>query len=338
MAGNLSQEEEIKRYLFRELPREEMERFEERLFEDGDYFYDVLGLEDDLVARYALGKLSGAELERFERSLRASPARREKVADAVALQRRIAEERRAVAAGEAAARAARTTFWQRLAGLFGPQTPALRYAAVGLLVLLTFGLVFLATERFRLGRELARLREGRDSESRQREEDLRRQVAAAVEHEAELKRQIEGERGRSQVLDEQLEGESAERERLQRELERLRHERGDAATPAAFASAFLVPSGRGSGKPGEVIVGKNVGRIAIGLELEDGLNPEGRFNVEVNGRAVATGLRPRRMASGRLLVTVVVSPQNVTEGLNRIAVRNENNLPVGDYELNVRRR
>jgi hypothetical protein len=336
MAGNLSHEEEMKRYLFRELSQTEMERFEEKLFEDGDYFYDVLGLEDDLVDRYALGKLSGTDLERFERSLRDSSGRREKVAGAVALQRHIAEEKRAGSTREAAAevRVAGASLWERLASLFSLPSPALRYAAVGLMLLLTFGFVFLAAERFRLGRELARLH---DSES-QRSEELQKQIAAASEREAELRRQLESESGKSQVLNEQLEGESAERERLQRELEMLRHERGDATTPTAIASVFLMAAGRGSGGAQPLTVSKNVGRIAIGLELEDGLSPDARFNVEINGRAIATGVRPKRAPSGKLLVTVTVPAGNVSEGLNKIVLKNESNLPVGDYELNVRRR
>lgn len=337
MPGKLSNEEEIKRYLFRELSRAEMERFEEKLFEDSDYFYDVLGLEDDLVDRYAVGRLSGADLERFEKSLRDLPARREKVAGALALQRRIAEGKRDESAREAApeARPAGETLWERLAAFFSPRSPALRYAAVGLLVLLTFGFAFLAAERVRLGRELARLR---GSES-QRAEDLQKQIAAASEREAELRRQIESESGKSHVLNEQLEGESAERERLQRELERLRRERGgEAPTPAAVASVFLMPTGRGSGDAKELAVGQNVGRVAIGLELKDGLGPDARFSVEINGRRVAAGVRPRRLPSGKLLVTVAVPPRNVADGLNMIVLKNEGGQAVGDYELNIRRR
>lgn len=341
MPGNLSDEEEIKRYLFRELSQSETERFEERLFEDSGYFYDVLGLEDDLVDRYALGKLSGADLERFEKSLRNSPGRREKVAGAVALQRRVAEERRAQAATvtSPAAAAARASFWERLVGLFRLQSPALRYAAVSLMLLFASGFIFLAVERVRLGRELARLRA---PETQRREEELQKQVAEATEREAELRRQLESESGRSEVLSEQLGAESAERERLQRELERLRRERGDEAVPpgrAIVASVFLMPAGtRGAGGAGELTVGKNVGRVAIVLELEQGLTSDGPFKVEVNGRVFATGIRPRRLRSGRLGVRFTVPPRNLAEGMNRIVLRNESDLPVGNYELNVRMR
>lgn len=339
MLGNLSQEEEIKRYLFGELSPAEAERFEEKLFEDSGYFYDVLGLEDDLIDRYALRKLAGPDLARFKRSLRDSPGRREKVAGAVALQRRISEERHlGGTARRAEAAAASVSFWERLSNLFAFQAPALRFAAAGLMLMLTFGFVFLGVERFRLGRELARLREGRESESRQREAELKGQIAAAQEREAELRRQVEGERGKSQDLSEHLEGEVAERERMQRELERMRRERGGASSGPAIASVLLLPTGRGAGGAAEVAVGADTARIVLRLELEPGVKTEGLFSVEVNGRTVSAGLRPQETSPGRHLVTVKVSPRSVNDGVNKVILKNEGNLHVGDYELRVRRR
>jgi len=340
MPGNLSREEEIKRYLFRELSPAEAEKFEEKLFEDNKYFYDVLGLEDDLIDRYALGKLASPDLERFERSLRDSPGRREKLADAVALQRRISEEKRASATSlRADAGVASVSFWERLSNLFAFRAPAFRLAAAGLMVLLTFGLVFLGVERLRFGREMARLREGREAESQRREAELEGQIAAAREREVELRRQVEGERSKSQDLNEQLESEGAERERLQRELERLRRERGGAAAAApAIASVLLSPTGRGAGRAAEVAVGADTVRLVLRLELEEGIKPEGTLSIEVNGRTVAAGLRPRQTISGQQLVTVRVSPRSVNHGVNQVVLKNESNLPIGDYELRVRKR
>ncbi|HEY0173825.1 MAG TPA: hypothetical protein VGB98_22615 [Pyrinomonadaceae bacterium] len=341
MAGNSSQEEEIKRYLFRELTPAEAERFEEKLFEDSEYFYDVLGLEDDLVDRYALGKLAGSDLERFERSLRDSPGRREKVAGAVTLQRRISEERRAAApTRRVAAGIAGASFRERLSTLFSFQAPAFRFAAGGLVIALTFGLVFLGVERSRLGREVALLREGNSPEARRREKELEERITAAQAREAELKRQIESERGKALDLSEQLEGEGAERERLQRELERLRRERGGGAGPPspAVATVLLLPTGRGAGGAAKVAVGANTARVVLNLELDEAVRPEGLFSVEINGRTVATGLRPQQRASGKQLVMVRVSPRNVRDGVNEVVLKNEGNLPVGDYELRVSKR
>lgn len=341
MRGNLSPDEEIKKYLFNELSEAEREKFEERLFEEDNYFYDVLELENDLVDRYALGSLEGDELERFERSLKHSPRRREKVANGLALQRRIAEERRAAAlpSRTVAEEGHGASLRERLAAFFGPRPSKLRYAAAGLLILLTCGLVFLSVERFRMERELARLQDGRAAESQRREKELEEQVGAALAREEELRRQLESERGKSQVQDERVNSARAERERLQLELERLKRERGRAVTPPpTVASVSLLPAGRGAGGTEQVTVGKNTSRIALRLELEEGVGPAGAFSVEVNGRAVKKGLRAVQPPSGRPFVAVSLTPRDVAAGVNKIVLKDESDRLVGDYELRVGRR
>src|SRR5437868_12880968 len=97
---NSSSKEEIKKYLFHELTPGEQEKIEERMFEDNDFLYEVLDVENELVDLYVLGKFEGDELARFEKSLRSSPGRREKAATAAALQRCIAEEKQVKLAQE----------------------------------------------------------------------------------------------------------------------------------------------------------------------------------------------------------------------------------------------
>lgn len=330
MRGDSLPDEEIKKYLFHELSQAERERFEEKLFAEDDYFYEVLEAENDLVDRYALGILKGEELARFERSLPASPQRREKVASSRALQRRIAEERQATANEAAsAAEGSRRSIRERLAGFFRPQGPTLRYAGAALMLLLGCGLVFLLVERARLGREVAGLREGRERE-------LREQIDASRAREAELRRQIERESERAQELDEHLAGEGAERERLQQELEKLR--RVSAPTAPTVATVFLPLMGRGGGGVKAVSVGRETRRVVLGLELEESASVEGRYSVEVNGRVVAPGLRPKSPAGGRPRLTVSVRAEGLAEGINRVAVMDESGRAVGDYELRVRRR
>jgi len=340
MRGNSLPNEEIKKYLFDELTDAEREEFEERLFGEDDYVYEVMELENELVDRYALGKLEGSELERFERSLKRSPSRRDKVSNGVALQRRISEERQTEAARmqPAVGAVARAPLWERIAKLFSFQTPSFQYAAAGLVILLGLGLAYLWADRLRLGRELARLREGASPEAQRRERELEERIEAALERESELKRQLESERGKSQDLSEQLEGEGAEREKLQRELERLRRERGGAGSAPAVASVLLLPTGRGVGGAAEVTIGADTARVVLRLELDDAVKPEGLFSVEVNGRTVAAGLLPRQTSSGKRLVTVSVPPRSLSDGVNKVILKNKGDLPVGDYELRVSRR
>lgn len=355
--GNSSQKEEIKKYLFQELTQTEREKIEEKFFVDSDYFYDVMELENDLADKYALGTLEGDELQRFEKSLKVSPERREKIASAVALQRRIAEEKQ-TAAETAQEKTvvtvpAKVSLREQLSSFFSWQASPFQYAVAGLMILLTAGFGFLLLDPLRVGQELAALRESRGGiESQQREKDLQEQIQAAQTREAELKRQIESERGESALLNEQLEREASEREKAERELERLRREQNkppplptpqSSPRPAlpstpTIASVFLLPGGRGSGSVKEVIIGKNTKRIAIGLELEEGIKLDGRLSVEINSQTVATDLQPKSLPSGKQIITVSVSPQGVVNGVNKIVVKNVNNLLIGDYELQVRKR
>ena len=88
--------EEMKRYLFGELSEKEREKLEDRFFEDSDYFYELTELENELVDKYAQGKLKGSELTRFEQSLARSPDRREKIANARAIRTLIIDEKPAL--------------------------------------------------------------------------------------------------------------------------------------------------------------------------------------------------------------------------------------------------
>lgn len=350
--GHSSRQEEIKKYLFHELTQDEKEKFEERLFGDDDYFYDVMDFENDLVDKYALKKLEGDELERFEQSLRFSPERREKIASAIALQRRVAGGENAQPAREKSdfIKTAKSPFGERLSKFLSLRTAPLRYAAAALVVLLTAGFLLLLIDRLRVGRELTRLREGQgEVESQRLERDLRAQLEAARAREVELRRQVESESGKSEALNEQLGREISEREKVERELERLRRERNDRriptprtspgqSPPQTVASVFLLPGGRGSGDGEAKVIGRSVRRVSINLELEQGVEPDGRLSVEINKQVVATGLEPRDLPSGRKAVTFSISPQILADGLNRIVAKNADGLSVGDYELKIQKR
>ena len=131
--NNPSQIEEMKRYIFYEMSEVESEALEERFFEDNEYFEDLVELENDLIDSYAVKKLSGADLVRFEKSLAHSPERREKVIEARALQKIIEEER---PREQEIAVAAPVGFWERLAAFFNVQASAMKLAVSALLVLI----------------------------------------------------------------------------------------------------------------------------------------------------------------------------------------------------------
>ncbi|HEX8737220.1 MAG TPA: hypothetical protein VF721_17945 [Pyrinomonadaceae bacterium] len=126
-----SQIEEMKRFLFYEMAERERAALEERFFEDSEYFYDLLELENDLIDSYARGELVGKDLTRFELSLAKSPERREKVAGARAWQTLIAEEN-----PKSAVVVATPGLRERILNFFNFRSPNFQFAAGALAVIL----------------------------------------------------------------------------------------------------------------------------------------------------------------------------------------------------------
>jgi hypothetical protein len=87
-----SQEDLIKRYLLGELSGAERTELEDEYFGDESKYDRLCKAEDELIDRYARGALSEADRERFERSYLTNPRRRRHVMFAKALARVVDEE------------------------------------------------------------------------------------------------------------------------------------------------------------------------------------------------------------------------------------------------------
>ena len=77
-----SQTEELKairRYLLGQLPPAELPQLEERLLNDGEFYEELLIVEDELVDDYLTGELSASERVEFERFFLSTPERIHKV-------------------------------------------------------------------------------------------------------------------------------------------------------------------------------------------------------------------------------------------------------------------
>lgn len=169
---NTSRIEEMKRYLFDEMTEEESDALEWRFFEDNEYFEDLLELENDLIDSYAVGNLQGKDLIRFETSLANSPERREKVAEARALQKIIEEEnplKEPIAA-------AVPTFGERIAAFFNIRASAMKIAVGALVVLLVCAAGILLYRDWQKREEFAddEKRRGQINELEEEKERLRR--------------------------------------------------------------------------------------------------------------------------------------------------------------------
>lgn len=69
----------LRNYLLGSLPENEVEVYDERIFDDDEFAARVLMVEDDLIDAYVRGELTAEERVRFQASYLVSPYRREQV-------------------------------------------------------------------------------------------------------------------------------------------------------------------------------------------------------------------------------------------------------------------
>src|SRR5215468_3388008 len=79
------QEKRMTRYLLGDLPEPEQVAVEQEYFADPEKLEEVWAAENDLVDRYARGRLSRGERKLFERNYLQSPKHRERLAVAIKL-------------------------------------------------------------------------------------------------------------------------------------------------------------------------------------------------------------------------------------------------------------
>lgn len=336
-------EPEIKRYLFAEMTDEERLAIEERMLLDDRLFYEAADLENELVDLYAHRKLAGEDLTRFERSLEQIPERRQKIANAVALQTLIAEER---PAETPIAAPANQTFRSRLAEFFTVKTPAFGYAMSVLVIL--FAAAVLLLQNNRQNQELARLQSERQQYEQlpAREAELKNQIADLRGRESDLQNRIDTERETVGELTDEIAAERQNRRRAESELEKIRQQANISrppvtAPPAAptIATIFL-KSGIGtrgtSGAPGadvpKVDVAPTTKRIAVQIALSAETKLDERFSVQLNGKTVADNLKARA-ADGRKSLQIAVAPNDLFDGENKLTVFNAAGALVGEQYL-----
>lgn len=319
--------EEMKRFLFHELSDTEREAFEERFFADDDFFYELADLENELVDRYALGKMSVAESTRFEKSLQKSPEKRAQIANSVTLQKFIAEEKLVVA---------QPTLWEKIAGFFTVQKNLFQYATAVLVILLMIGVGFLLYERARVAGELARLQseqKERESEIERQENALLEQIRQSQEREQNLQTELESRNGQTQILTEQIEREKSEKLKLERELEILRKEKGkspiekpkepQSQTPIIIT---LLPysGGKGGGDDIKVVrIKPETIKIKLDLKIPTESIAE-NFDVKLNGENIANGQRPFQSKSGNRSLLVTLPTKKLAETEHAVTLTGNN--------------
>ena len=89
--SNHSNNDEAMKYLYGDLSESERDKFEERLFSDGEFSLFVEDLENDLIDEYVRGELEFEQKRAFEQQYLTSESRHEKVAIARTLSNEVFE-------------------------------------------------------------------------------------------------------------------------------------------------------------------------------------------------------------------------------------------------------
>jgi hypothetical protein len=201
MASELNDQEQIRRYLLREVSDQEGAQVEMRIMVEEGYAEEVSMLEDELVDEYLGGGLTSGQRARFEASYLATPEGREHMNFAVAFQRHVS----AMNTGNKVPNERDSKSGLFRSGWFAAQRPtSLALAVLVLLLLVLSSWLLLRVRRAdreldRVKSELASTREQSLSTAQQRaaerdgrlrsEEETRHQKASFEAEIASLKRQ-----------------------------------------------------------------------------------------------------------------------------------------------------
>lgn len=331
-------ETQIKRYLYAEMSAEEKDKFEESFFLDDDLFFEVTDLENRLVDLYAVGKLSGDELNRFEKSLEKFPERKEKAANAKALQTHIKEERPPLPIQIIEPEA--ETFWQKLAGFFTIQSPIFGSVMAGLLIVFGIAGILLFLDNRQKSEDIARLqneRQGNTGDWQKREEQLKSELANSSQRIEELQTQLADKDDDTGELIKSLNSEQQKNRQLERDLERVRQEiekPNPTVTPKKEAgptiASVILSKGNEGGKLTTTNVGENTKKLAVNIALPDEVKEGDTFSLKLNGQLFKQNVIPNKKS-----INLTISIKNLNIGENKLTVIDKDGKEITKYTFQV---
>jgi hypothetical protein len=134
-------DERIIAYLLKELPEDDLERFEDECFAQEEWPAQINLVEGDLIEDYLRDELTAERRQRFERNYLTTKAREERVVIAAALLRYV-DERNATANAAVAVPPPAPTWAERFGAFWRSQTWALRAVTAVAVVALIAGAVW----------------------------------------------------------------------------------------------------------------------------------------------------------------------------------------------------
>jgi hypothetical protein len=251
MNDQLTSDHTLFRYLLDQLSEAERAVVEERFLSDGEYYEQLLVVEDELRCAYAKGSLPAAERQQFERRFLIFPDERKKVELAKALIGELSTMTVEKPTIPLKTREEDRGRGARLLALFGFRSPALGFAFATAAMVMLVALVWLAFETSRLRSQVSQL----ESSQTKREQELEQQSAQARSQVEQLNKELEEERQNRTLLEQEL---AAKRE--QPSLgEQMR---------TAIISLILVPSRiRGGGETRQLTIEQNSAQVRLLLNL-----------------------------------------------------------------------
>lgn len=140
-------EERIIAYLLKELPEEELERFEDECLEQESWPAELSVVEEELIDAYLRKELTQERLGRFERNYLTTDARRERVLMSAALMRHVDEHGAAAEPEPSAEQPTGATWFERLSAFWNTQSWAMRAVAATLIIAVIAGALWLSLFR-----------------------------------------------------------------------------------------------------------------------------------------------------------------------------------------------
>ena len=188
------------RYLLGQLSEEEQSQVEERFINDGEYYEQLLLIEDELRCAYAKGALPPAERELFKKRFLIFPDERKKVELAGAMISELSTIALEEQAEPLRARREEMSWRERLLAIFDFRSARMRFAmaAVALVVLAAFA--WMAIETSRLRNRVTQL----EASQKAREQEIERQSGEGRSRLEQLGRELEEERNRRALLEQEL--------------------------------------------------------------------------------------------------------------------------------------
>ena len=249
MSRDISNEDILTRFLLGQVSDEERSQIEQRFLGDGDYYQQLLIVEDELRCAYANGSLAPADREQFEKRFMQFPDEKPRVELARAM---IGELSRAAveSAPELLVSKERQSRWTKFASLFSLKLPAIGYATAAIVVFLLVAGVWLLRERSHLRTQVAEL------EARQ------------TAREREIERQSDEDRARVEQLNGELDEERKSRALLEQELAQQREQPATGANiqPAIFSLLLTPGRVRSGGETKKLVIEKEPAQVRLLLD------------------------------------------------------------------------